>query len=373
MLAFLAVTAHAALARGQAPPQGTHVPVVPVVELVVAASADETARLQQVVTELLGRLSVTVRVRRVQAIDVSDVAHPSTSTSASLARAYVDLEHPRNDHAVLWLVDLAHDRVLIRELEAGPGREELTREELGHILEASTEGLLAGEAIGVPRQEALPLLEPAPRREPSPPREPHREAWQGTLLYEAAVLAGFEHLAHGPEAGLFFPFPLGATHLGMWLTGQYRFPNDVNATPIGARLEGGALRALLTFDEHLGANLKLRWGLGGGADFVALEPAERGASRVSLAPSRLLSFGIVRTAVTLQVRLSPVVSLCARIAADFDFSDTTYVFQRAAGDEPVLRPWAVRPARAPGVGLPINPGAAGAGLAAAPSRRARRR
>src|SRR3954468_18219454 len=116
----------------------------PVVELVVAAPGNEAAELAQVATELLGRLSVEVRFRRVAAIDVADIARPVQAPTPYRARAFVDLKRPA--HAVLWFVDSARDRVLIRDLESSPGREEITREELAHILEASTEGLLAGES-----------------------------------------------------------------------------------------------------------------------------------------------------------------------------------------------------------------------------------
>jgi hypothetical protein len=321
----------------------------PVVELVVAAPEREATELGQVATELLGRLSVEVRVRRVDAIDVEEVARPADSHPVYRARAFVDLKRPA--HAVLWLVDSARDRVLIRDLESAPGREEITREELAHILEASTEGLLAGETIGVPRAEALPLLAPKKKSPPPAAPSPARHV-QAAVLYEAELFADTPRIMHGPEVAVLVPLPLGGLDLGLWIAGQYRFPVIVDAAPVGARFEGGAVRALATLGQRLGAKARLSWGLGGGADFVDLAPTGTATDTVTVEQGRLLTFAILRAAVGLELRAWSNVSIWSRLAADFDFSGTSYVFERSTGEELVLRPWPVRPALAAGVAFP---------------------
>jgi hypothetical protein len=155
--------------------------------LVVAAEPGETAEFEKVAIELLGRLPVTVRVVRVTRIDVQEIARPVPAASAYLARIFVDLREPKR--ATLWFVDSSHDRILVRQLERALGSEELVREELGHILETSTEGLLSGAEIGLPRAEVVPMLQVPPKNEtPAPPPAPAkgpdvpRRGWQAALL-----------------------------------------------------------------------------------------------------------------------------------------------------------------------------------------------
>ncbi len=310
--------------------------------LVVAADPGEAQRLGQVAAELLGRLSVRVRTRRVERIDVGEIAGPMPPLPAYLARLFVDLREPTQ--ATLWIVDPVHDRILVRRLPRAPGSEELAREELGHILET-----------GLPRAEVMPMLtEPGTRRPPARPPRPAStpRQWQIALLYELLALEGPSRIVHGPEASLFFRAPPRAAAVGLWITAQYRLPLHVDALPVGARLEGGALRAMITLDVLAHTKVNLRLALGGGIDLVELEPEASGASGVSLAESRLLSFGVARAAVGVELRVSSWMTLWARAAADVDPSGTRYVFERHDGEQLVLKPWPVRPGLAIGAGVP---------------------
>lgn len=318
--------------------------------LVVAASARETAELAQVTTELLGRLAVSVHVRQVRHIDLREITRPTLARATYLARAFIDLR--ARGPAVLWFVDEARDRVLMRELDRVPGEEELSREELGHILETSTEGLLSGAEIGVPRAEVIPLLEAPGKQQPTLSKAPRARPWQGTLLYEIAGLSSSVVVTQGLEAGIFLRMPLRAPRLGIWLTAQYRFPVHAESTPVGARIQSGVLRALLALDLPVYPDLKLRFGLGAGADLVDVEPESSASSGVSLAERRLSSFFAARAAVSLELRLWSSLSIWSRIAADVIPTGTRYVFERLDGEDVVLKPWPVRPALAAGVGFP---------------------
>lgn len=317
--------------------------------LVVAADSGEAKALGQVAAELLGRLSVTVELRRVSRIDLGEVGRPSTG-AAYLARIFVDLR--RTGSAAVFFVDSTHDRILIREIERPPGSDEVAREELGHILETSTEGLLSGAEIGIPRADVLPMLEPAKEEAPRPVASAERKVWQASLLYELEVLAGPAHAVQGPEAALFVRLPSRKPELGVWLSGQYRFPLRVDGNPVSARLEGGALRAGLALDAPLGPTLSLRTGLGGGIDLVDVEPEASEPSGVALASGELLVVAVARATLGLEIKLSSALSFWSRIAVDVDPSGTEYVFQRRTGEDLVLRPWAVRPAFALGIGFP---------------------
>jgi hypothetical protein len=319
--------------------------------LIIAAERDEAEQLAQVAGELLGRLSVTVQVSRAASVDVTDIARLSPSDRDYLARIYVDLRAP--DQAILWFVDSRRDRVLLRKLARAPDTEELTREELGHIIETSTEGVLSGAEIGRPRAEVIPMPQ-TKRRGAVPSRASTSEpaSWQIALLYEVQGFATAAHIVHGPEASFFLPLPTHTPALGMWVTGQYRLPVTVEQTSVGADLEGGAFRALLTLDAPLHSRVKLRGAAGAGADIVHVAPHSAQAAGVSLAEDSTLSFFVIRAAFGIELRLSAWICLWSRFAADVDFTGTRYVFERNSGDVVVLEPWPIRPAIAVGIGFP---------------------
>lgn len=347
-----AVTTHVWASDGAGPSEARTPAEARRIELVVAAEPREAEQLRQVAAELLARLSVSLRAERVERIDVEDLARPLPQHAAYLARAFVDLRDPRR--ATLWFVDPVHDRILVRQLERVPSGEEMLREELGHILETSTEGLLSGAEVGLPRASVLP---PVKAQEGAPPKDDARRVWtkpsaQFAVLYELQALSSEALLTHGPEASGHFAVPSGRGAFGIWLTGQYRFPIHVESPPVGARLEGGALRAMLTFDWPRDASVTMRAALGAGADILRLEPESLGGTGVTLAEARVLSFALVRAALGLEMRVSPMLSLFSRIAVDVDAAGTRYVFEGREGERLVLDPWALRPALALGAGLP---------------------
>jgi hypothetical protein len=318
--------------------------------LVVAAEPREAEQLRQVAVELLGRLSVSIRADRVERIDAAEIAR--SPVAGYLARVYIDLRDP--NRATLWFVDPAHDRVLLRQLNRAPSGDELLREELGHILETSTEGLLSGAEIGLPRASVLPQV---PTKESAPtPDVPapsiDKPFLQLALLYDVQGLSSQVPLIHGPEVSAYVAIPPRRGAVGIWLTGQYRFPVHAETGSIGARIEGGALRAMLTIDALRAAPIALRAALGGGVDIVQLSPESLGASGVALADARLLTFPVARAALGLELRASPVVSLWVRAALDIDATGARYVFESRQGEQLVLSPWTLRPALALGAAFP---------------------
>lgn len=350
LLAFghTASAASSTSAPGGQVPHGPHR-----VLLVVAADPGESRELGQVVTELLGRLSVEVDVAPVDRLDFAEIARPEPVTAPAagyLARLFVDLGDPHR--AVLWFVDEGHDRILVRQLDRAAGSKELLREELGHILETSTEGLLAGAEIGLPRAEVIPLLEPKPKAPLVAAKKAQVKPYQIAALYEVEGFASPARVVHGPEASVFVRASRGVPSFGVWLTGQYRLPMHVDGSPVGARLEGGAFRALLALDLPVQKRVTLRFALGAGTDLVALAPESSTATGVSLAESRLLAFAAVKAAIGVELRASAWLCFWGRIGVDLDPSGTRYVFERQSGEDAVLKPWPVRPAFAVGIGAP---------------------
>src|SRR5262249_46579157 len=153
-------------------------------------------------------------------------------------------------------------------VDRAPGGDELAREELGHILETSAEGLLSGANVGVPRAEAISLLEPVeqkPAPAPAPPPPPKQEVvpwWQLGVLYELSALSSQVHFTHGPMLSVLFRAPVQKALVGLWATAQYRLPVEVGSAPVGATLASGALRLLVTTDIRLSRAVSLRFGLG---------------------------------------------------------------------------------------------------------------
>jgi hypothetical protein len=267
-----------------------------------------------------------------------------------LARVWIDFRKP--GRATLYLLATAQDRLLVRTVDRAPSGDELAREELGHILETSAEGLLSGANVGLPRAEVIPLLEPAEQKPAAPlPRTSEGVPWwQVGALYEVSALSSQVHFTHGPMLSVLFRAQVQKTILGLWATGQYRLPIEVGSSAVGATLASGAFRLLATTDIRLSRIVSLRLGLGGGADIVRVQP-QPSLGYVSDGP-QVHAFGVGRGSAGLETRVGPSVLLWFNAAADLDPSSTTYVVDARAGESLVLRPWAVRPAVAVGAAFP---------------------
>ena len=336
------------------------------IRVLIASDAAERAAFESVLRELMQRLSVEVEVEATPRVERAAVLAPVPAGGQYLARCYVDLR--RDGRALLYVHDPVRDRVLEREVPRAPGDEELAREELGHMLLASIEALLSGATLGTPRGElaaaAAPAAQPASTRTAvTPPAEPNtaerlepaRASWQlrGAILYELSALGHEPGIAHGPVLAGLLRAPFGEPGLGLLLSAQYRFPFDADADPIGMRVHAFALRALLTLEQPLGAKVRLRLGLGAGADVTRIAPERSSPAEIALADARTLTLGVTRGLLGVDLRLSPVLSLWAALAADVDLDRTQYVLvQRDGRDSQLIAPWRVRPALSLGVVLP---------------------
>jgi hypothetical protein len=323
----------------------------PEVSLVIAAEPRAADEIELVVRELLARLSVGVQVSQVARIDTREIASPPPLQRPLLARVWIDFKKP--GRATLYLLATAQDRLLVRTVDRAPSGDEMAREELGHILETSAEGLLSGANVGVPRAEAISLLEPAEQKLPPSPPPVRSETvpwWQLGALYELSALSSQVHVTHGPMLSALFRTQVQKALVGLWATAQYRLPVEAGTAPVGATLASGALRLLATTDIRLSSVLTLRLGLGGGTDLVRAQ-ARASTGFVSESP-HLRAVGVGRASIGLEARVASSAILWLNTAADLDPSSTTYVVDTRAGEELVLKPWAVRPAVAVGAAFP---------------------
>lgn len=368
-LALLATLAFGGLHVGSVRAQEPAVDARRVVQVSIAATPDERDALAQVLRELMLRLSVEVVVVPVTRVERRDVLAAIPAGSPYLARAFIDLRV--EGKALLYVHDPVHDRVLERAAEPrAEGEAELTREELGHMLLASIEGLLAGAVLGAPRSE-LAAVEAKARakaeaaadgegegeaeRDPAEPDATGSSsaAWavRGALVYEVAALGHEPSFTHGPMLAGWFVAPEPA--LGLLLSAQYRIPFDAEAERVGARMSVFALRALATFEAPLSGQLGLRLGLGGGGDVTRIAPESSRLAPVALTGERTLVLGVARGLVGIDLRVTRLLALWAALAIDVDLDRTQYVLVRASGEQAaVLAPWRVRPALSVGVVLP---------------------
>lgn len=312
--------------------------------LSVAAPAAETTRLETVARELLTPLDVQLELRRVPRIDLAELRR--ASAEPYFARVWIAFSETGS--ARLYLEHGASDRLLVRDVPGDANNPELLREELGHILQTAVEGLKAGEEVGEPRQEVLKQVAPEepPVVESAPPKPPasapnRRSLWQAGARYEARRLGDGARFEDGPGAVITLTSPLGFE-----LAGYYRRPLTIDASPVGARLQTVALRALLTLQAW-----KLRFGAGLGADFVRVNAVGGAADTEITGPSwRKLALG--RLQATYGFRVAAPVELQISAGTDLDVSDTRYVFSRSAGEVTVLEPSPIRPFLSVGALLP---------------------
>jgi|GEM_PF-2959650 len=331
--------------------------------LTVAASAVEAEQTAAVARELLQRLAMQVELRRVERVDVRELRQPLTRGPAYFARVWIAFG--KTGKARLYLEHAARDRVLVRDVANDAHNPELVREELGHILQTAIEGLKAGEEVGAPRGEALqqvdaeeaataPTAPPAaPATVETPPRgpKPRRPHLRFGPRYELVWLGDSGHFEDGPGAVLGVPWP-GAPRLGVELGGFFRRPIKVDATLVGARLQGLAFDALVSFDAWQGARARLRLAAGVEANFVRVSPFATAEQDLELAKSRWLEMALGRVALTYAHDVDNFMAVELTLGAELDPNGTRYVVQRQAGAVDVLAPWPVRPLLSLGATVP---------------------
>jgi len=319
------------------------------VRLVVAGEAREAEALELLVRDLLARHGATVDARSADAVDPVVVIERPAHFEPALARVWIDLRP--DDHAMVFLVDGAWERVLVRRVPRDPAHGEVCREDIGHILETAIEAMLAGAKIGVERAVLAPpprpVVRPRPRRRArvvSPPPPPRRsDVFRVGLASETMLFSSEVPVteAVGVTASLEAPLGAGARapRAGGWLTIAYRFPLRTTALPLGVRLQGLELRLLGRAAWPLGRALRVEVALGPGLDLVDVTPIANRPDASLTAPSTEASFSI-RGAVG--ARLWNVLGIL--VAADADLGRHDYTFVEGGQRFVALSPFAVRPA-----------------------------
>jgi hypothetical protein len=294
----------------------------------------------------------------VQEIDPRSITDPPAKVTPAFARVWIDL---RADTAVVSIADESWERIYLRRMARPAGADEVTREQIAHIVVSAIETMLAGGRIGVARVElAAPKTASAPPEKPpspiltapsSPPTpiEPTEKVVANLAVgYEALVFSSNTQ-AHGPWGGLRGALVDGAWAVGLSLSAQWRAPILAEATPIGVRLDATAARLVLDFERMFGSRIVVRAGVGPGFDFLSIEP--RGLSRsaadglpaITIENRRSRIAPVIRWSVGAEIRLAP--SVCLGIAAvlDHDPVNRSYFVRDGAAARDVLTPFPLRP------------------------------
>jgi hypothetical protein len=338
----LGVTLLCARARAQDVQEGDRV-----VEVTVVGDAHAAEPLDEVVTELLNRLRVRASTRTAQSFDLPTMLTSPPGSPKFIARAWIDVRGP--DHARLYALDGSGQHVLVRDVPIRQGVDEVAREELAHILEATVETLLSGREIGRPIEQVRLELGVPPAVEPPPPadRAPARGLAAARVefgagaLWEAEAFSAEQPIVQGPGLLLELRGARGRVGFGARALTLLRLPVIEQASPIGVRLDTLGERVLAQVDVRVG-RVGWRSGLGAGVDFVNVAP-RGGAPGAAPTADRLTVVSIVRAGSGLAIPLSPAVAIDVDLGCDVDLVGPVYYAEVAGERRIVTQPLRVRP------------------------------
>lgn len=310
--------------------------------------------------ELLARLEVSVRFMRVPNVDTRQILVERANESAAVARAWIDLRD--SSRVTLFLSGAHRDRLLIRQVPLVNRVDEIARQEIAHIVEATVDALLVGGRIGVATDEGAGGK--------APPASALSRSRGGPKLdlgvgYEAEGWSTDYAPLHGPAVFLSFSLGQGPVRGGVLVSGQFRLSTTVHSSldsvgssgTIFARLDQGCARALGFATFAVGKRWTVQGGLGGGVDWLRFSPSVNPPdANIRLFGDGSTSVPVVRGLAAIRYAFSPSSEVFFGLGADFDLIDTRFQVQNSTGgvqEPPALQPWRLRPLALIGVGSNI--------------------
>ncbi len=317
-------------------------PAEPLVSVEIAGSEAATTLLKAALADAFGRLGVAAPMQGVALAKPPDVRRLEPRDPRLTARLWVDLT--QLGRVMLVVVDDRHERVHVREFATGPDVDEVVLEQLALAAASSVEAVLAGQSIGMPREEyEASLQRPRLARQTIAPAAPAiAPRWArsfGSLsgAYGLGIL-GPGQVVHGPSVGLKLERP----PFGVALNVVARLPTRVGADDLTVRLASFGFRARAFGSWPLTARFALPGGLGLGADFVQVSPRSA-EPRVSLAsPPFWAADGLIQGFFGVVYRTTGW-TLTGLLGADVAPRSVRYVLETPAGHHDVFEPWRVRP------------------------------
>ena len=308
----------------------------------------EDRELVAVLSELLDRLQVTTRFTTVPNLDTEEMWTPHPGEPSAIARAWIDLREPRQ--VTLYLTGDRQDRVLVRQVPLVLNLDEVAREEIAHIVEAAVDELLLGGQIGVEKKHTAEL--PPHVTLPGPLPEPPLRLDVG-FGYAAQGWKDSSAPLHGPAAFVSLAKKGGPWRPGAFLSAELRFPQSVRGEGVSAGVEQGAVRLVFIADRSLSRRWMVRGGLGGGIDWMQVEPSLTATDpgdpyEATVSGPRLVAIPMLRGLALARYAFTTKSELFFGLAADFDIVAKSYVTQRIEADgsttsSTVLNPWRLRP------------------------------
>ena len=314
---------------------------LPVVRVLVAGDAARVKALSEALGDPFRRARIELRFERASRIEPAGLLEPAAEDGS--ARAVLAFDLSRSDRALLYLTDRGRTRVFVRQLELSEGFDEVTLERLVIAARTSVSAILAGESIGLTRQD----YERSLRSPPPTPKQPTPKRVRTLSIgsrYEARWLAG-SMPAHGP--GLMVSSNGERFALGVTVSGH--LPWRYQQGDIGLRLVtlGSALSAELR--QAIAPGWRASASLGLGLDVTQVEPLalRPGVSETAdgcwvLDPFARAQLGLWHT--------WPSVWLGAFTGLDLEFVRARYTVDRNGQRETLLSPNVVRPLLALGFG-----------------------
>jgi hypothetical protein len=330
LAAFAALTLAALPARAEEPRR---------VAVVLVGEPRARAAVEEVLRELFARLPVELEIQGAATLDLQAVLTPPASAPPRLARLWIDGRGPAR--ATVYLVDGPWERVLVRHVPLRGELDEVAREEVAHIAEASVGALLGGGTLGVTRAEARAALgvpsPPPPRPAPPPPSPVHLFAGYGVEAWSAV-----SPLRHGPTLGASLHLPAGRWSGIAQLLASYRLPTIVDEGPAGVRLDHAVVRLAAGPGYHLSERWSLRALAGGGFDVALVAPRLGTDATLHLQPATYRVSVLATALLGASFHASRSWQVTTLLGVDADALDTRYVVQAGGKTDVVLVPWRVR-------------------------------
>jgi hypothetical protein len=318
------------------------------VEIKLVAPGDSWPALETVLSELLARQQVSVRFSTVAGVDARQIMSERSDDPPSVARVWIDMREAGK--VTLYLTGDRADRLLVRHVPLVTRIDEVAREEIAHIVEATVDALLVGGRIGVVTDE---VVRPSAKADlPSQPKErpPGGVALDLGIAYQAQVWRASGQPLHSAAVMVGIEGRSGSWRPGAWLSGEYRFPTTVEDPRVNARLDQGAFRAVLSLTWAASRKWSLGAGAGGGFDLVRIAPDINQGPLVVATPARFTAVPMLRVLALGRYALGSRSEVFAGLAADYDLIGTRYILRDPSGSAvPVLEPWRLRPTAIIGV------------------------
>ena len=373
----IAVTAARAASPERASPGATAV-------VVLVGAPPHAADLADLLTELLGRKGVAVRIAHEPAFRAADLLAPGDGRDRSVS---VFVEVPSDRVARLSFRGPRAARFLLRELGLGNGLDDVGREAVAQVVESSVAVLLSYSSEGMSRDEASAVLASAPSAPPAPgtvvdrgprPAPPARPAaapaaaaratggtppnrataggavWRGWLAPRYSLAYAGRELgpAHGPGAEAALERAGAHLLVRARLVAERRFVQEITTTALDADVRDDSARVLIELGWAPDARQAISLGLGFGADMTAVQPGAARATDVMPAAATTHVVPVARTELRYEIG-GAAWRVAALLFADLSLFDTHYDIVRAGGAERLATPWPVRPGAAVVVGWRI--------------------